>query len=212
MEYLLKAIQSAERSNYVFGQIDIFRSLGTLYSFIGDHTNALRYLKKAEVEFKRTNGTTKQYSYLQNSLGEAYRLSGKYPEAIQAYKLAIENAPGPGSDYVDESNLADVYTRMDSISLSLQYGLKSLAGARQSENVSIISWIHGILARAYLKKGMADSSIYYAQPGLDMAIQTGTIEFMRDNAAALADAYAYKKDFGKAYSYHSGLSITGTAC
>ena len=48
MEYLLKAIQSAERSNYVFGQIDIFRSLGGLYSFIGDHTTALLYLKKAE--------------------------------------------------------------------------------------------------------------------------------------------------------------------
>jgi tetratricopeptide (TPR) repeat protein len=46
MEYLLKAIQSAERANYVLRQIDIFRSLGSLYSYIGDHTNALLYLKR----------------------------------------------------------------------------------------------------------------------------------------------------------------------
>src|SRR6185436_4589191 len=62
--------------------------------------------------------------------------------------------------------------------------------------------IHGILARAYLKKGMTDSSILHAREGLDIASKMGSIEFMRDNAAALADAYAYKKDFPNAYKYH----------
>jgi hypothetical protein len=91
---------------------------------------------------------------------------------------------------------------MDSLSLALQYGLKSLVRCKASREVAVISWIHGILARAYLKKDMADSSIYYARSGLDMAIQTGTIEYMRDNVGALANAYAFKKDFGKAYDYH----------
>ena len=49
---------------------------------------------------------------------------------------------------------------------------------------------------------MPDSSIYYGRPGLDIANKTGTIEYMRDNAEALADAYAHKKDFANAYKYH----------
>jgi hypothetical protein len=72
--------------------------------------------------------------------------------------------------------------------------------------------LYGIFARAYLKKGFADSSIFYALQGLHIASKMGTIEFMRDNAQALADAYAYKRDFANAYSITFSISITGIAC
>ncbi len=49
---------------------------------------------------------------------------------------------------------------------------------------------------------MPDSSIYFARTGLSAAMKTGTIEFMRDNTLALANAFAYKKDFANAYTYH----------
>jgi hypothetical protein len=35
-----------------------------------------------------------------------------------------------------------------------------------------------------------------------MARQTGTLEYIRDNAGGLASAYALKKDFENAYQYH----------
>ena len=37
---------------------------------------------------------------------------------------------------------------------------------------------------------------------LSRLFKNGTIEYMRDNALALANAYAYKKDFSNAYRYH----------
>ena len=43
-------------------------------------------------------------------------------------------------------------------------------------------------SRAYLKKNRVDSAIYYGKLGLAAAKETGTIEFMRDNTLALADA------------------------
>jgi signal transduction histidine kinase/tetratricopeptide (TPR) repeat protein len=201
MEYLLKYIQLSEKLNLSSYYIDGLTNLGALYSFIGDHEKSLETLEKARAEIKRLKVNKGLISQLQNSLGEEYRLSGRYPEAIQAYLLAIENNPIL-PDYQDESNLADVYLRMDSLRLAFQYGFHSFAIAKQKEDNLIIPWLHGLLARAYLKKGMPDSAIYYAESGLAGAIKEGNIEYMRDNSQALAKAYALKKDFAKAYDYH----------
>ena len=46
---------------------------------------------------------------------------------------------------------------------------------------------------------MADSAIYYAKDGLAKAKETGTIQYMRNNSLALANAYAFKRNFEKAY-------------
>jgi len=50
---------------------------------------------------------------------------------------------------------------------------------------------------------MPDSALYYAGLGLDAAEKLGTIEFMRDNTLAMANAFAFKKDFKNAYKYHN---------
>jgi len=64
-------------------------------------------------------------------------------------------------------------------------------------------WLESILARAYLKKDMPDSALYYATQGYRLANKVGVMEFMRDNSKALADAYAYKNDFKNAYTYRN---------
>jgi len=202
LEYFQKYIHSAEKLNLSTAMVDGYINISTIYSILGDNTTSLVYLDNAKAVVKRTNGTPAQLNGLYNGFSEAYRLSGRYKEAIGAYNLAIENMPPGVEDYVDESNLADVYVHMDSLPLAFQYAFRSFSESRKLADPRIMSWISGILARAYLKKSMPDSSIYYARSGLDSAIKTGTIEFMRDNAAALADAYAYKKDFTNAYNYH----------
>ena len=201
MENILKYIQLSEKLNLPSYYIDGLTNLAALYTVIGDHDKALAVLEKVRTEIEKGKATKNQIYLLQNSLGEVYRLSGRYPEAIQAYKLAIEYNLTP-PDFIDESNLADVYNRMDSLRLAFQYGFSSLAGAKKMGNTLVIPWIYGLLARAYLKKAMPDSSIYYAQSGLADAMKEGNIEFMRDNSEALANAYAFKKDFAKAYDYH----------
>jgi len=103
---------------------------------------------------------------------------------------------------VTESNVAEVYTRMDSLPLAFAYGFHSLAAAKGLGDREGEAWINGILSRAHLKNKIADSAIWYAQQGLAAAKETETTEFMRDNSAALADAYAFKKDFANAYTYH----------
>jgi signal transduction histidine kinase/tetratricopeptide (TPR) repeat protein len=201
MEYALKANRSAEESGSPLAVARSMSLLGGIYATIGDKEQAVTYFRKAEEENKKL-GNKSLEAVLQGNMGEMYRLSGKYREAIDAYKLAMQYDQSSLAVETNESNLADVYVRMDSLSLAFQYAFRSLKKAVELEDLTGITWIDGILARAYLKKNMPDSSVYHALHGLDVAKQTGTIEYMRDNALALADAYAFKKDFTKAYNYH----------
>ena len=201
MEYLVKANESAEEANSRDVIFSVLSNWGYLYLLLGDYENALVYSNKAAEEVKRAGADIGKTS-LVNNMGEIYRLTGKYPEAIQAYTQALNADSSIFNAYVFESNLADVYTRMNNLPLAFQYGFSSLAIAKKIQDDFILGWLYGIFARAYLKKGIADSSVFYGQNGLAIAKKIGSIEFMRDNAQALADAYAYKKDFSNAYKYH----------
>jgi tetratricopeptide (TPR) repeat protein len=202
MEYMIKASETGQKANSPDVLFYIFSNWGYLYLLLGDYETALVYSNKAAEEAK-TGGADIGKTSLPNNMGEIYRLTGKYPEAIRAYEQARKADTSSFNADVYESNLADVYTRMNNLPLAFQYAFSSLAKAKRIQDDYILGWLYGIFARAYLKKSFADSSIFYARHGLDIASKMGTIEFMRDNAAALADAYAYKKDFANAYAYHT---------
>jgi two-component system NtrC family sensor kinase len=203
MEYCLKAINSAEEANSPETLGMTWVTLASLYNRIGDQDNSLLYLQKAAEANKQT-GNKGQEALIRTNIGEHYRLSGKYPDALKAYKesLALDSST-PYKIELNESNLADVYTRMDSLPPAFKYGFSSLAIAKQINDEVGVAWIDGILARAYVKKKMPDSAIYYSRLGLTAATETQTLEYMRDNSGALADAYALKKDFENAYTYHT---------
>jgi signal transduction histidine kinase/tetratricopeptide (TPR) repeat protein len=201
MEYNLKLLDLAEKLNLKRTAGETLVRLAAVHTAIGDHISALKVLERATEEIKKIDNNEGLISNLNNSLGEEYRVTGRYKEAIEAYNKSIKISPN-GNDYVNESNLADVYTRIDSLPLAFYYAFKSLKEGKEQGDPILITWVHGILARAYLKKGMPDSSIYYAKSGLDSAIRLGAVEFMRDNTVALAEAYAYKKDFNNAYNHY----------
>ncbi len=202
MEYYLKSLHSAEIANDTTSIIIAWTDIGSTYSYMGDQATALMYFQKAEAFNKKTADKSTE-TILQSSLGERYRLLNRYPEAINAYNKAIQSSKEANiNDYYDSSNLADVYTRMDSLPLAFHYAFSTLKTANEKEDALLLSWLNGILSRAYLKKGMPDSAVYYGRLGLEGAKKSGTIESMRDNTLALANAYAAKKDFANAYANH----------
>jgi signal transduction histidine kinase len=201
LEYYLKALHAAEQSNDLAVNVHIWRNLGTFYANLGDQDKALQYLQEAS-QANKLLGSNNIESSLQQSLGESYRLTGKYREAIEAYKLSNQLTTRADFLFINESNLADVYTRMDSLPQAFAYGFNSLNAARKASDSSAMAWVYGVLSRASLKSNRADSAIYYAKLGLTCAQQSHTLEFLRDNNLALANAYAAKKDFGNAYPYH----------
>ncbi|MBS1574397.1 MAG: tetratricopeptide repeat protein, partial [Bacteroidetes bacterium] len=201
MEYSMKAVEAAEASNDLGYLIRAWDNLGSLYTAMGDYENGLLYLGKAS-NANKEYGNANIESILQIDMGECYRFTGKYPQAIHAYTEALKLAAIPLNISIAESNLADVYTKLNNLPLAFHYAFMSLAKQYELGRNDLTPWVFSILSRAYLKKQMPDSALHYARLGLDSAIIQGTIELMRDNALALADAYAYKKNFEQAYHYH----------
>ena len=201
IDFSFRALHLAESANDTKSLITCWTGLGNIYAQIGDQKNALFYLNKAEEANKKFKDLGIEY-LLQNALGERYRLLGKYPEAIKAYNKGLDVGKILGiNSSLNESNLADVYTRMNNLPLAFQYANNALKGASEINDVGGEEWIYGILSRAYLKSGEADRAIYYANLGFSSAKNSGGIENLRDNALALSDAYAKKNDFKNAYDY-----------
>ncbi len=201
IEYALKSVKSGEEANCLSCLATSWRSLADFYNGVGDQNTSLSYYEKALDAVNKLGDKILEFN-LSNSVGERYRLMGKYKEAIPHYLHALSAAKDPYNIELVESNLSDVYTHMDSLETAFKYASSSLKLARQIKDIEGIAWIDAIMARIYLKKGMPDSAIFYAKEGLEMAKETGTLEYIRDNAGALSNAYALKKDYQKAYLNH----------
>ena len=202
MEYYLKSIQTAQEVNFLRIMCAGNIAIGGLYNRMDDKTNAETYFQKA----REINKQLKNPSYDWRLLvfeGNAYKKAGKYPEALDVFKkiLNIPNNTDSGLIVSVYLNLAETYTRMDSLPLAFSYGASSVNYAKRRGDNLLYSMALVPVSETYLKNNMPDSSIYYAKLGYDLAKQIGTVEVMRDNAEALAKAYAYKKDFENAYSY-----------
>ncbi|MEO8111577.1 MAG: ATP-binding protein [Ginsengibacter sp.] len=201
LEYSLKALGAAEQCDDLATKIEIWIGLGEIYAILGDQEKAMQYFLEAS-QANKLLGSRRNEAHIQQSLGNIYRLSGKYREAIAAYRLSSQLALRVSNYYVNESYLADVYTRMDSLPQAFAYSFSSLDFAIKASDSSQMAWIYGILSRASLKSNRADSAIYYAKLGLTCAQQSNDLDLLGDNNLALANAYAAKKDFGDAYHYH----------
>ncbi|MGZ3873422.1 MAG: tetratricopeptide repeat protein [Mucilaginibacter sp.] len=206
MEWVLKSIKNGDEANCSECLVQSYSTIASIYTTLGQPGEALRYYQQALLINKKLDNKSVEYTLL-NNIGERYRLMGKYKEAIKAYNESLLGAKIPYNIELEQSNLADSYARLGDYPQALSYAFKSLAGAKKIGDTEGIAWIDGILGRIYVKINKPDSALYFATQGLNAGRQTGTIEYMRDNFSALADAYAQKRDFENAYKYQN-LYIT----
>lgn len=202
LDYSMKSLRNAEELNSQTRLYNAWNALANTYTLIGEYEKSNDYLQKLTELHKKLEYGNPELVGLYVLSGENYRLDKKYIEAIEQYNLALKIAPEAIDSLIPLSNLADVYVSMDSLPLAFQYGYKSIEMAEKSGNNSVDAWIFGILARAHMKQNRPDSALFYADQGFKLGIQTGYMEDMRDNALALADAYALKNDFRNAYDYY----------
>lgn len=201
MEYLLKAEKSAKEASCLSCEVFTWLQLGYLHTLIGEYDKSNEYFEKQTSAIQQLGLTGLFASNRLNGIGENYRLTGRYAEALRHYRQALEQSSALYTRAFIESEIADVYVRTDSLSLAFKYGSSSLTSARKINNVFLEAWVARVLSQAYLRNKMPDSASYYGQLGLARANTVGSLEVMRDNTEVLADAYAYMSDFENAYNY-----------
>ena len=201
MEWDLKALHLAEKLDNLFLKGYAWRQIGSLYAYMAEQEKAVYYLQKALDVGKKLHDNGNMSNIL-NSIGEGYRQLGYYPEALNAYREAIPYNNSAYNVELVQSNIADVYVRMDSLPKAFHYAYVSRRIADSISDSDGIAWIDGILGRAFLRQGRIDSAIWFGLEGYNRSRKSGGIEFARDNAEVLGRAYAAKKDFKNAYEYY----------
>jgi two-component system NtrC family sensor kinase len=203
IEYYMKSVHTAEEVSHLRYICAGYIALGRIYRRMDDKANAVVYFKKAKEVNKQLKNPAMEGQLLVNE-GNDYREAGRYAEAIGSYKKALEMSKGADSVLIVmiQGNLARAYIGVDSLLLAFKYGFSSVRFAKKVGDHLLLSEIVVTLSQIYLKNKMPDSAIYYARLGYDSSKRIGAVEVMRDNAEALANAYAYKKDFANAYTWH----------
>ena len=199
MEWLLKALNTAEDAHDPQQLKQVMAALGALYSVLGDYNSALLYLKKAQ---KISDSLRTPDAFLQNNLGNTYLSLEKYPEAIAAYKKGLAGDYNGGDSALHENNLAVVYLQMDNLPLVFSYAFSALKRAQELNYHNQITQSNNTLAGAYLKKNMTDSALYYATKGFDLASKDNNLQYIEGNSETLADIYVKKEDYKNAYKYY----------
>jgi signal transduction histidine kinase len=202
LEWALKSLKTAETTNCLNCMEVAWTTTGQVYDQLGDEQKSLEYFKKALEADKKMGNKTKQAVHSIN-IGERYRLTGQYENAIKSYQEGLALAKSLYLIGLIKSDIADAYVKLGNLPLGLEFAFSARDIAQKIGDTEGEAWIAAILGRAYLKKNNPDSALYYAIPGLAAARETGTLEFMRDNYEVLAKAYAQKKDFAQAYNYQA---------
>ena len=125
MEWVLKAEKNAEEANDLDALAGSWSGIATIFTSIGDQSNAILYYKKALDANKKLGNQNLEFNLL-NRIGEMYRLSGKYPEAIKAYQEGLSKTQIPYNTELTQSNIADVYVRLNNLPMAFKYAFISL--------------------------------------------------------------------------------------
>ena len=203
MEYYLKCVNSAEEVNYLRFSGGGNFAIGQLYYRMDDEENASLFFQKAREINKQLKSPSIESQLLMIDASH-YKKAGMYTDAIAALKNALEISKDADPVLIAEmqKSLADAYNKVDSLSPAFKLGFSSFRFAKRVGDYLLLSEVVLPLSETYLKNKMPDSAIYYAKMGYDSSKKIGAVEVMRDNTEALANAYAYKKDFANAYAYH----------
>ena len=147
MEYHLLAIQAAEHSDVAERLGNAWLGAATTYTYIADYDNALESFEKA-LRILRDVDSTRYEALIQNNIGELYRLMERFPEARDAYLLSNKYGPQLDNVAVNESNLADVYLKWDSLGQAFHYAFSAREKFTQLGMSFVYRWVDVILSRA----------------------------------------------------------------
>ncbi len=202
LDWGLKALHTAEQTKDTTVLFQVWSQMATVYSALGDNPTSLIFYQKA-LKANEKIGNTYMQAILLNNKGELYRLSGNYPVALKDYNEAVTMTDNAYVIELVEGNEADVYDRMGDYPTAKQYAFSALHRYKKSKRLELVSWEYSILGNISLHTGKPDSALYYGKLGYDAAMKVNNLELKRDNSQVLADAYAQKKLFDKAYTFQN---------
>ena len=203
LQNYLQALQAAERSGVTKQIANALLNIGNLYTTLEDHPKALSYQFRALKLWEELDDKLRLVISL-NNIGEDYRLMADYPKAIEFYERALSTSQRINyqeGQALAQSNLAEVYQKTGHYKEAFALAHAALVIVKSLADQELIAWCSGILARTHLETGRIDSARFYGLQSLNVSLQTGMKEYIRDAALILSQAFAQQRDYTRAYRY-----------
>jgi len=177
--------------------------ISAIYSELRDTAKMISYAEKAV----KLADKISQPNVLGNGLSAlavAYFWKGRLLESLQLYeRLAKEVDVTPSNQSINWGNIAEIYRMQKRYDLAKTAAHRAFRLARKVNSVLAQSWAVTNLAATYQAMGRLDSATYYAQLGLRHSESLGEKTLRPTLYQTLADVYAQRKDFTRAYHYQS---------
>jgi len=201
---LFKALNFAEKADYISGVAASNTALADVYSILDNHNSSVMYYKKA-LRVVAFRDSTLLANILLN-LGDEYYMANMYDSALNCFNKSKSIYEELGN------NQSGIAYNLGNIGLvEAEKGELDLAEQNIAGAIDLLSEMgdqYGIaiflsyMSEIYHDKGKIRQAKIYADSSMRIAKKYGLKTEIRDNSLRLADIYATGADFESAYKYH----------
>jgi len=203
--YMLK-LKIEEKRNSPRNYASALGNIGLMYILLGEYTNALGYLYRADSTLEAAGGKTKaelKYSIMIN-IGEAYYRMNMADSAGLYFKTAqaIANQTGDpfslGAAMLGEANVQALKGNNET---ALQYYRPAFTYLNDGLNDEMLCEVTLGMAKVYEKTGQKDSAVFFGNMSFILAKKGRFLSRQLDAATFLSGYYKKQNVYDSAFAY-----------
>ncbi len=206
---LYEALRLNRQINDSIHIVQIYNSLGGLNSEYENHKEALEnYLKAAELSEQMNYEEGKLFAY--DGIGHHYFYAKDYTNALVYFRHidTMSTQSGElGSNAQNLTNIGLCYDWLKNYPQAKIYFKKALDLYIKLDMTDDMALGYSNMGVLYKNLHQPDSAIYFLNQSLLLARKSSALHKVASCYNYLAESYALKKDFSKAYAYHVQFSI-----
>ncbi len=203
--YMLK-LKIEEKRNSPRNYASALSNIGLMYILLGDYSNALSYLYKADSTVESAGIKTKEemkYSIILN-MGEAYYRMNNLDSASLYFKKALILAKQSNNDiYIGESMLgeANVLASQKYNQSALEFYHPAFSYLNDGFNNDMLCEVTLGMAKVYQNLNQIDSAVFYGRTSFSIATRDGFLSRQLDASNFLSKVFKKMNRFDSAYNY-----------
>ncbi|SMD34188.1 Signal transduction histidine kinase [Reichenbachiella faecimaris] len=203
IESYLKSAEKYSSLEEVIGESTAYSNLGNVYLAEGNYENSKIYFHKAIEIFRKEKDSTRLATTLLNT-GELYREYHILDSALiyfQRSKVIFKNLNYPIGTAYNLGNIGLVLAEKGADNQAEENMNQAIAILEELGDRYPIAVYQNSLADIYAKRGEYNKAVKYARSSLNIGVEEGLKEQIRDASLKLSELYKSAKSSDQAYIY-----------
>lgn len=195
--YFLKAASKMDEVGNLEGKAYYLNNVGVVFDMQGAYEKAIEYYLKS-LNIKRELGLTEAFAPSYTNIGIALFNLGRIDESLRFHKLALVehvvngNIQGIGKAY---NNIGYAYLEQKKYDDALINFKESLKIRKEQKELRAEAQTENNIAIVFLELNMIDSAALYNDQALEIALQIGEKNILKDIYKVKAEIHEFKSDY-----------------